>query len=432
MTYIKREIEGKILALNGQSRPYGVILQGVVGVGKTTVVEQVLSHSANGKQVFRYSGDHTAFRAAVSKDSAFLVNEVRSSTQQPAIIFVDEVQRCPDVFDALKLAFDSGKISFIVSGSNPAYLATEARRRLQRRAELINLMPFSPLEILGHAGFVDMVDSLQIFGHILFESKTCEVPNLGLTLSDDIVFATTAFLKRGGLPLSHLAPSERESSFEIQKIVERGFETIWRDTDNLSDPIKIYLAQLHSQEFTYQGIFQSTGLKKRDAVNHVIQDLEGHGYLVAKKPIFPGENRRSYLTVYSYTDPGIISYLQPGSLSDEQVGRRIEGHIHARLEHLLAREPFKSKLGYYKPHIPLDESKEQIRFLPGEIDFIVEVGQRIVPIEVKATKQIGQIDTKLLEAFVQKHRLSYGIVLYGGVPIADPRRKLIYWPWWLV
>lgn len=171
MPYIKREIEDKILHLNSRERPFGVILQGMVGVGKTTMVEHALRHTDNTKPVFRYSGDHTAFRAAISKDSLFLINDVRASTQQSAIIFVDEVQKCPEVFDALKVAFDQGKISFIVSGSNPAYLATEARRRLQRRAEMINLMPFSPVEILAHDGYVDMAASLQAFGHLLFEGK---------------------------------------------------------------------------------------------------------------------------------------------------------------------------------------------------------------------------------------------------------------------
>ena len=428
--YIRRELQTKIEKLFDGQRKNGVILAGIVGCGKTTLITELLKSLKKQYEIFTFSGDDTSFRASVALDSKYIFNHIFSRTQKKSLVFVDEVQKTAEAFDALKYAFDHGNISFIVSGSNPHFLNTTAKQRLQRRAEFINVLPFSLPELIQHYYQVDMESCSRNFSNILFDETSCRVDNLTLTLTKEITRLIDRYLAFGGLPLAVLAKSDHEALSEIRKVVERGFESFREDAEDKGDIIRIELAKIHAKEFSYKTIFNKTGLKKRDVVNAVVNNLINHGYLTSKKPMFFDSDKRSYLSVFSYTDTGVLSYLLGHASIDENLGGRVEGFIHTRLKYLLSFLPLKSQLGYFKPHV-IDAS-QKTRYLSSEIDFVVTVGRRIVPIEVKATFDISKIEVPTLKNFVDKHRLPYGIVLYGGVPFCDKQRKIIFWPYWLV
>jgi hypothetical protein len=77
----------------------------------------------------------------------------------------------------------------------------------------------------------------------------------------------------------------------------------------------------------------------------------------------------------------------------------------------------------------------KIKFKPGEINFIFTCGKIVRPIEVKASDNVANIKVPYLEQFAQEHKLPFGIVLYGGMPYANPNKKtpnIVYWPYWLI
>ncbi len=426
MMYITREFENLILqTFQGPSKK-GLILAGIVGCGKTTLVEHCLETLRTKTRVFEFTGDDLQFRSRVADDTKFLFNEVVSQTQEKALIFVDEVQKSEAIFDALKYAFDKGNISFLVTGSNPEYLNTIARKRLQRRAEFMTMLPFSLSELFFHHGFVR--ESLtNSFSFLLLESKGAEIPVSNVSLSSEMKQMMKRYLSVGGLPLAFLSPPE-ESFIEVRKTVERGFEALLVDARDIREMILIELARVHSREFTYTNLFKKTGLRRREQINKIILQLKGHGYLLSKKPLFFTGSHRSYLTVYSYIDPGIVSYLLGAPNIEEATGPKIEGYVHARLSCLIQKTPLKTELGYFKPYKV--EKGGDIKFFPGEIDFIYQVGKRTIPIEVKATREPQDIDKRLITEIVHKYGFPFGIVLYGGVPFLDKEEKLVYWPWW--
>lgn len=430
--YIRREIHSKLINLFKKKGPAGVILAGIVGCGKTTLVHEVLRELGDNYNIFEFTGDDSLFRQEVAQDTTCLDKQIRSKTQGKALVFVDEVQKSENIFDAIKYAFDASQISFIVSGSNPDYLNTQAKKRLQRRADLISMTPFSLPEILVHKGLVN----LSVGEHLLPLFSDNDMGNisrydrLGLTLTKKMENLIDRYLTYGGLPLAWLAETPNESLLEIRKIVERGFESLSEDNNAMVDTIRIELAKLHSREFSYQGIFQKTGIRRRDIVNNVIDDLINHGYLLKKKPLL-FEDKRSYLSVFSYTDPGLVTYLTGNTDVSNEIGFRVEGMIQGRLTHLLMNHvPLKSELGYYKPYSI--DMNDKVKFKPGEIDFVLRLGRRLIPMEVKAGSQIHNIDTTSLREFMQEKNLSLGLVFYGGVPYWDKANHILFWPFWLV
>ena len=426
--YIKREIDDYLnLAFDGL-RPKGLILAGVVGCGKTTAVTHFREQKESTHNFFSYSGDSIQFRNAVAADTRFihLELEAKANKSKKSIVFVDEVQKSENIFDALKYAFDHSGTSFIVSGSQPGFLNSTARKRLQRRADFATLLPLSLPEILSHKKLIPN-DAAHFFSTVIGQGELPSLPKFDLELSPDILIEIGRYLKLGGLPLAYLAdPSS--AMLEIRQTVERGILTFKEDAENMLDVLLVELARLHSIEFTYTNIFKRTGVTKRDRINDLLEDLTMQGYLICKKPYLGLEARKSYLRVYSMIDPGIVSYLLGETTLEGNIGQRVEGIVHTRLEYHRSFIPLKSDLYYFKP-FRLDETKG-IRFLPGEVDFVLQQGRRLIPFEVKSTDQISNIDTKLLKTFVKDHKLPFGVVLYKGLPTIQ--EKILYYPWWLV
>lgn len=424
---IARELEPELQLYFKSQMPRGLILAGMVGCGKTTLVESFLAQVSE-YDVFRFTGDDTLFRFEVAKDSKYLYNYVRTRTQKRAILFVDEAQKSEELFDALKYAFDQGQISFIVSGSNPQFLKTEAQRRLQRRAELWLLTPLSLPEIFSFKQIKNWQSLILEKQRIFFDPKKVNSVDFDLQITSDILEELKNYVVRGGFPLAYLSYDTHSSLYEIQKVVERGFEPILSDTDSLTDQVVLHLASRHSQEFTYQDLMRKTGARKRDLLNEVILKLIGHGYVTQLNLIFPGEARRSYLKKFYYTDPGIVSYLTGERDWDDIKGVRIEGLAIQRLIWNLLRQPYKAEYGYYKPYTV--DKNGKVKYKDGEIDFVYRIGRQWMAVEVKASTAIENMDLSLLKEFVREFKLPYGIVLYGGVPLWDQDVKIIYWPYW--
>jgi len=113
----------------------------------------------------------------------------------------------------------------------------------------------------------------------------------------------------------------------------------------------------------------------------VIDALINHGYLLKKKPLLIGEDRRSYLNNFSYIDPGIVTYLTGEELleGDAERGFRMEGYLHNRLRQILQLKALKTQVNYYKPFTI--DANDKMKYRAGEIDFVISMGKRMIPLE---------------------------------------------------
>lgn len=430
--YVHRILEEVLVNYYQNTRDRGSVVAGIVGAGKTTLIRHVLETLKPQFETFEFTGDDVVFRQAVQQDTTYLHKSIRSLTQKRVLVLIDEAQKSELLFDAVKYAFDQGRFSFIISGSNPDYLNTVAKRRLQRRAEFFNLQPFSLSEILYYKNLIKKDYQTLFYKLCIDHPDPAEVVQQEISLVPEMSSAIFEYVCYGGLPLAFFSKKKKDKLIEIRNVVERGFESTSVNNEQLIDTVRVELAKLDSQEFSYQGIFKKAGTRRRDIVNAVIDQLINHGYLLKRKPVFLDDARRSYLSKYSWIDSGIVSYLTgkiPQSETDLFVGSRIESIVACKLAYLVNINPIKQEVGYYRPYII--ERSGDVKFLAGEIDFIYRNGHHVVPIEVKATQHITEAKAPLLERFVHEHKLKFGIVLYGGVPFFDSSTQIVYWPFWL-
>lgn len=421
---IQRELEPLILSFFSSGSPTGLILAGIVGCGKTTLIKSCLAKLNTNHRIYEFSGDDTVFRNQVQQDSKYIYQLIRGQTQEKVLVFIDEVQKCEEVFDALKVLFDKGNASFIVSGSNPAFLQSIARKRLQRRADFKVLQPLGLVEIFSDA---KTNAAYQIFSQLLQGQLPNELPSLEYTPKMSAI--VKKYLQVGGLPLAFLDANRFSALIEIQKTFDRGFEPIRTDSHNLSDTVAIELAKLHAREFTYSTIMKQARISQRQTINQIIQDLINHGYLGIVAPYLFDDTKRSYLKKYFYFDPGLVSYLTGYLEIEQDLGYRIEGLVYSRLSYHLQFSLTKNKgIYFYKNYtISADGS---LRFSKGEVDAVYQSGPTIIPIEIKTSTNWKNINTSALEQLLKEKRLPFGLVFYGGVPMRQ--KNIVFWPYWLI
>lgn len=126
-----------------------VFLQGPRQSGKTTLVQSLREH---GHAADYHTLDDAAVLAAARSDPDGFVDSL------PERVILDEVQRAPDLFRAIKRSVDARRRPgrFLLTGSANALVLPKVSESLAGRMEVLTLWPFSQGEIAGRLeGFVD-------------------------------------------------------------------------------------------------------------------------------------------------------------------------------------------------------------------------------------------------------------------------------------
>ena len=138
MTYIKRDLEDKILSL---SREYSAILiTGPRQVGKTTILRQLMDNSREYVTL-----DNLEERSMARNDPALFL-QIHSRP-----IMIDEVQYAPQLFSYIKIEIDNGAAAgtFWLTGSQAFRMMDLAQESLAGRVAILHMPSLSQHEIYG-------------------------------------------------------------------------------------------------------------------------------------------------------------------------------------------------------------------------------------------------------------------------------------------
>lgn len=95
--------------------------------GKTTLVNECLSDVTD---LMSYPLQNPLIRHEAEKDPSLLIRQVSAHPGRP-IVFIDEAQKVPDLFDSVQYLIDEKKACFVITGSSA--------RKLKRKG--VNLLP---------------------------------------------------------------------------------------------------------------------------------------------------------------------------------------------------------------------------------------------------------------------------------------------------
>ena len=386
-----------------------VVVTGARQTGKSTLAEALVS----GERRYRSLDDFEVLDTA-RRDPEVLVGGRDAVT-------LDEVQREPSLLMAVKRAIDRGRVPgrFLLTGSANLLLMRQVSESLAGRASYLTLWPMTRGEQRG-------------FGRAGRWEELLATPDAGwrdlLATGDARDHAAEDWrelARRGGFPTPALAldkAAERSIWFDgyVRTYLERDLQDLASisalpDFRRLMRAACLRLGQLVNQ--TELG--RDTALPQ-PTVHRWLNLLET-SYLLVRLPAY-AVNRTKRLIKSAklyWGDTGVALHLAG---TGEPEGAHLENLV---LHDLLAWRDARlerAELGYWRTAIG------------EEVDFVIEAGGRLLPIEVKASARPRLADAAHLRTFRAEYgrKARAGLLLHTGNTLEWLTPDVLAVPWWKV
>lgn len=434
-----------------------LVLRGPRQVGKTTLQQQLIEHllknaGVSPSRICRVQFDELPtlkedFRGKepILSIARWFENRVlqRSFNEAahsgaPAYVLLDEVQNLPDWAPQLKSLVDHNTVKVLVTGSS-ALRIEQGRDSLAGRIAQVELGTFLLREIVGLRFGEEIQPQLPDNGlePLLHSAFWQDLAQNGVRNRDVRDRAFEAFSERGGYPITQARAdvpwpevADQLNETVIQRAIQHDLRTgqrgAKRDPNLLEEVYRLacrYAGQPPGQAVYVQQVRQALAANIGwQRILAYLKFLEGAMLLKLVHPLELRLKRRKGNFKVCICDHGLrASWLQ------EQVplsvaGLRKSPHLHDLAGHLV-----ESVVGFYFGGLPhLDVAHLPERGAEPEVDFVLTVGERRIPMEIKYRERIDpHRDTIGLRAFLERtvNNAEFGILvtLNDGVTIPDPR-----------
>ena len=369
-----------------------VLIHGPRQCGKTTLARQV-----GGSMGYQYiSFDDTVARAAAEADPVGFVGGLGER------VVLDEVQRVPSLFTALKQEVDARRVPgrFLLTGSSQVLLVPALSDSLAGRMEILRLDPLSQSEMVG--GVPNFLDDL--FRGTFETAATCR---LGGDLG--------ARIAGGGYPAALARPTARRRANWYRSFVDAQLQRDVRDMARISalDVLPRLLGAAASQTSRLYNLsdLASPFQLSRPTIGDYVALLE-RLFLIDRLPPWHANrlNRLVKAPKLHIGDTGLgcaLMGVNPGSLALDRplFGQLLETFVFQELRRqAVCQEP---PLAFYHYR-----DRDQ-----AEVDVVMERGSAAVAgVEVKAAATVTPSDFRGLRKLQRAAagRFASGVVLYDG------------------
>ncbi len=430
------------------------VLRGARQVGKTTLQEQVIQHqlhecAVDPRRILRVQFDEIpslmGIREPLLAIADWYQNRVLGQTfneaahaGQPAYIYLDEAQNVADWAPQLKSLVDHHTVRAVVTGSS-ALRIEAGRDSLAGRITSVELGTLLLREIAELRFGARLEPALQHNGlePLLRPDFWRDLAQWGRTQVEIRDRAFCAFSERGGYPVVHARAevpwpevADQLNETVIRRVIqhdlrmgERGRK---RDAELLEEVFRLacrYAGQAPSQATLQaeirQALHANVGPQR---LNSYLRFLDGALLLKLIRPLEIRLKRRKGHAKLCLVDHGLraswleeVVPLAPEALAASSHLADLAGHL------------AESVVGAFLSGIPhLDVAHFPERPAEPEIDFVLTIGERRIPVEVKYRRQIDPFrDTVGLRSFLERtnYNAPFGIlVTMMDLPsLDDPR-----------
>ncbi|MFC1496029.1 AAA family ATPase [Candidatus Margulisiibacteriota bacterium] len=132
-----RNLEKQLKRLIKQG--HSALILGPRQVGKTTLIESLLKDKRNSMSFLL---QNPSTRMELEKDPAVLIRQIEANKKRP-LVFIDEAQKIPELFDAIQYLLDKNLASFIITGSSARKLRRKGTNLLPGRIKYFHMDPFT-------------------------------------------------------------------------------------------------------------------------------------------------------------------------------------------------------------------------------------------------------------------------------------------------
>lgn len=388
---IQRKIKSKLLDALKDSPV--VLIHGARQTGKSTLVKSLSEIEYPAKYL---TFDDTGILSAAQSNPQDFISGYDDN------LVIDEVQRVPEIFSAIKSLVDKKRKAgkFILTGSANVLLLPKVSESLAGRIEILNLYPLSQSEISSSGdNFIDR----------LFDNNFKSASEL--KKKNDLVVRVVT----GGFPEMLTRKDRERQNAWFKSYITTILQRDVRDMANieklneLPKLLSLFASRagtlVNFAEFSRSSTVPQTTLKRYVALLEAI-------FMIHLLPAWSGNlSKRLIKTPKIYlNDTGLLSHLigfEPDKIFSDTLswGRMLENFV--LLEML-------KQLTWSKHNLSL----HHFRSASGlEIDFIIERNDgKLAAVEVKASSKINAADFKNIKVFADETGKKFlsGIVLYTG------------------
>jgi predicted AAA+ superfamily ATPase len=330
--------------------------------------------------------------------------------------FIDEVQRAPGVFLAIKTVVDRDRRPglYLVSGSNQPQVSSAVGDSLIGRAAYRTLRPLTLSELRldeTHPGWSFLFDNT--------DSKVIKELERRAEASGALDWREVA--QTGGFPMSVLAqPAQRMTVLNdyVEVFSRRDIrEVVGIESSERFESFLRLAAARTAQELNYSGLSNDLGISVNTVRRWV--DALSRSYLVE---LIPPYSRNAGQRVIKA--PKLLMVDSAFALAAARETEPSGFH----LENLVATD-----LAVWKDSGP-SRGLYHWRLASGqEVDFILEENAQLLPVEVKSATKVTSKETKHLRKFLSDHTNSpRGLIISSDPDIRLLSQRIIAAPWWAV
>jgi predicted AAA+ superfamily ATPase len=410
--YINRLIDKELLDWAQSAKRKPLLLRGARQVGKSSSVRYLSQNFENFVEINfeKQKAAHSAFEGDLfPKD---ICNKLSAIYRQPIIpnktlLFFDEIQSCPNAISSLRFFYeDYPQQHLIAAGSLLEFALVKIKSFGVGRISNLFMYPFNYSEFLQACGY-ELLDN-EIKKHS--PEKT-----LFSAFHSQAIDMLKTFLLVGGMPEAVAKYVETQSIYESQKVLSDLITTLKDDFEKYRE--RVPLPRLNA---VFNGLVNQVGQKvvysnlSRDynitQIKECVELLRMAGLIVPVIhtsangiPLGAESNLKKQKLMFS--DTGIYLILSGLDFADIIAGTNLEminkgkvAEMFAALE-LQKSFPKNSESQLYFWH---RESKSS----SAEVDFLIQKGDKIIPIEVKSGT-IGKMQSLYL--FMNEKQSEYGI-----------------------
>lgn len=394
--FIKRSAQDKIAQHLINQKEMTIIL-GPRQVGKTVLLKQlrkwlVKERKINPDNVFYFNLDIISDWEAVKDQTQFIGFLKSRSQKQKIFAFVDEAQKVENPGAFYKGVYDSDlNVKLILTGSASLYFFSKIKESLAGRKRIFFLNPFSFQECVS-------IKNKPLLRALLTEKN---LPDFDKAELDKIL---NEYLVWGGYPRVVLTSDPEQKNAVLADIyssyIERDIMGFLRidDKSKFTKAVKLLAGQI-GQLVNIGEISAITEVDRR-TISRYLNVLEETFVLCQLVPYFhnPRQEIIKNPKIY-FLDNGLRNYL----LENFQPFReRIDKG--ALLENFIFQELFSLTKDKFW-NLRFWRTKQG-----AEVDFIIEQGLKLTPIEVKSTLKTAKIPLGL-QSFIKKYKPKKAFIL---------------------
>lgn len=365
-------------AIQGLARKrYSGLILGPRQVGKTTLVQGVLKHHTH---TLEYLLQIPSVRLELEANPSRIIRQVEAYAGNP-YVFVDEAQKVPDIFDAAQYLIDHQKASFLLTGSSARKLKRNNVNLLPGRIMLFYLDPL----LWGELGLIkkSAITALAI--------ENCNAKT-DIDFEDLLVY--------GSLPGIITLPPEDRAAFlrsyaEIYLEEEIRAEALSRNIGAFSRFLELAAVESGTSP-NFTKLSNEAGVSQ-PSIKEFYRILEDTLVVQRVDPYLKNARKRIISSPrYYFFDIGVRNAI-------------------ARLP--LEKDLIAAQKGILFEHAVILEIARRVRALHknykmyfwrtsggAEVDVILDLGGRVIPIEIKASKMVFPSELKGLKSFLNEYQ----------------------------